>query len=72
VPAAGAAASAVLLVTFALTHVVFDRFHDPGGPGGEHYKAALAWWVIARDFLFVALYVLLVLRLRRKPTARSA
>src|SRR5205085_9267520 len=33
VPAAGAAASAVLLVTFALTHVVFDRFHDPGGPG---------------------------------------
>jgi uncharacterized membrane protein len=72
VPAAGAAASAVLLATLALTHVVFDRFHDPGGPGGAHYKAALAWWVIARDFLLVGLYVLLVLRLRRRPSASSA
>jgi uncharacterized membrane protein len=72
VPAAGAAASAMLLATLALTHVVFDRFHDPGGPGGAHYKAALAWWVIARDFLLVGLYVLLVLRLRRKPSASSA
>jgi hypothetical protein len=67
VPAAGAAASAVLLATLALTHVVFDRFHDPGGPGGTDYKAGLAWWVIARDLVLVALYVLLVLRLRRRP-----
>jgi uncharacterized membrane protein len=72
VPAAGAAASAVLLAALALTHVVFDRFHEPGGPGGEHYKAALAWWVIARDVLLVGLYVLLVLRLRRRPSASSA
>ena len=67
VPAAGAAASAVLLATLALTHVVFDRFHDPGGPGGTDYKAGLAWWVIARDFVLVSLYVLLVWRLRRRP-----
>jgi uncharacterized membrane protein len=72
VPAAGAAASALLLGTLALTHVVFDRFHDPGGPDGAHYKAALAWWVVARDLLLVALYVLLVLRLRRRPRASSA
>jgi hypothetical protein len=61
----------VLLTALALTHVVFDRFHAPGGPGGEHYKAALAWWVIARDVLLVGLYVLLVLRLRRRPSANS-
>ena len=72
VPAAGAAASALLLGTLALTHVVFDRFHDPGGPGGAHYKAALTWWVVARDLVVVALYVLLVLRLRRKPRTSSA
>jgi uncharacterized membrane protein len=72
VPAAGAAASALLLGTLALTHVVFDRFHDPGGPDGAHYKAALAWWVVARDLLLVALYVLLVLRLRRRTRASSA
>jgi uncharacterized membrane protein len=67
VPAAGAAASAVLLGVFALTHVVFDRFHAPGGPGGEHYKAALA-----RNLVLVLLYVLLVTGLRRKrATSRT-
>jgi len=71
VPAAGAAASALLLATLALTHVVFDRFHDPGGPGGAHYKAALAWWIVARDLVVLALYALLVLRLRRRPATRS-
>jgi uncharacterized membrane protein len=65
VPAAGAVASALLLGVLALTHVVFDRFHAPGGPGGEQYEAALAWWVIARDALVVALYVWIVLRLRQ-------
>jgi uncharacterized membrane protein len=70
VPAAGAAASALLLGILALTHVVFDRFHDPGGPNGEHYKAALQWWIVVRDLLVVALYALLVVRLR-KPTSRS-
>ena len=71
VPAAGAAASALLLGSLALTHVVFDRFHAPGGPGGEHYKAALAWWIVARDLVVLALYALLVLRLRRRPATSS-
>jgi hypothetical protein len=71
VPAAGAAASAALLGVLALTRVVFDRFHDPGGPGGEHYKAALTWWVVARDLVVVGLYALLVLRLRRRPTTSN-
>ena len=72
VPAAGAAASAGLLVVLALTRVVFDRFHAPGGPDGQHYKDALVWWVVARDLLVVALYVLLVARLWRRPSSRNA
>jgi len=32
VPAAGAAASAILLGALALTRIGFDRFHAPGGP----------------------------------------
>jgi uncharacterized membrane protein len=72
VPAAGAAASALMLGVLALTHVVFDRFHAPGGPDGEHYKAALTWWVVARDLLVVVLYAWLVLRLRRSPRSSSA
>ena len=71
VPAAGAAASALMLGILALTHVVFDRFHDPGGPGGAHYKAALTWWIVARDLGVLALYALLVLRLRRRPATSS-
>jgi hypothetical protein len=54
-----------------LTHVVFDRFHAPGGPSGEAYKHALAWWVLARDLLVVALYGLLVARLARRPPTRA-
>ncbi len=72
VPAAGAVASGLLIGVLALTHVVFDRFHAPGGPDGAQYKAALAWWVFVRDVLVVALYVWLVLRLRRKPATSSA
>lgn len=71
VPAAGAAASALMLGALGLTHVVFDRFHDPGGPGGAHYKAALAWWIVARDLVVLALYVLLVFFLRRSPRTSS-
>jgi len=71
VPAAGAAASAILLGGLALTRIVFDRFHAPGGPDGEQYKAALTWWVFARDLLIVALYALLVARLWRKPQRSS-
>ena len=71
VPAAGAGASALLLAVLGLTRVVFDRFHAAGGPNGEHYKHALTWWVFARDLLVLALYVLLVVRLRRRPTNRN-
>ena len=71
VPAAGAAASALMLGILALTHVVFDRFHDLGGPGGANYKAALTWWIVARDLGVLALYALLVLRLRRRPATSS-
>ena len=71
VPAAGAAASAVLLVVLALTHVLFDRFHAPGGPDGAHYKAALTWWTFARDVVLVVLYVVLVQRLRRRRETSS-
>ena len=71
VPAAGAAASAALLAVLGLGHVIFDRFHAPGGPDGAHYKAALAWWVVARDLVVLGLYVLLVARLRRRPSTRT-
>jgi hypothetical protein len=72
VPAAGAVASALLLVVLGLTRVVFDRFHAPGGPNGEQYKAALTWWVFARDLMVVALYGWLVARLWRRPRKSSA
>lgn len=69
VPAAGLACAALLAVVLGLTHVVFDRFHAPAS-GSEHYKAALTWWVVARDVLVVVLYGLLVVRLRRSSTTR--
>ncbi|MHB8469827.1 MAG: glycosyltransferase 87 family protein [Gaiellaceae bacterium] len=72
VPAAGAVASGLLVGVLALTHVVFERFHSPGSPNGDHYKSALAWWVFARDVLLVLLYALLVLRLRRNASSSSA
>jgi uncharacterized membrane protein len=67
VPAAGAIASALLLVILGLTHIVLDRFKTPGGPNSAHYKDVLTWWVLARDLLVVALYGLLVWFLRRTP-----
>ena len=71
VPVAGAVASALMLVIFGLTRIVFDRFHSPGGPAGEHYLAALTWWVFARDLVVVGLYAWLVARLR-KPRNSTA
>jgi Glycosyltransferase family 87 len=71
VPAAGAVASALMLGALALTRVVFDRFHAPGGPNGAHYKAALEWWALGRDLIVVALYAWLVARLRRKPASST-
>ena len=72
VPAAGAVASGLFLVILGLTHVDLQRFlHTPGGPGSEHYKDVLTWWVVSRDVLMVVLYVLLVRLLRRSPARRS-
>jgi len=70
VPAAGIEAAALAAGVLGLTHVVFDRFHAPGS-GTEHYKAVLVWWVVARDALVVALYVLLLSRLRRRAPTRK-
>ena len=73
VPAAGALASGLFLVILGLTHVDLQKFlHTPGGPGGEHYKDVLTWWVVSRDLLMVVLYALLVWLLRRSPMRRSA
>jgi len=71
VPAAGVAASLLLLVIAALTHSELMRFlHTPGTSTG-HYADVLTPWVVARDLLVVALYALLVVLLRRSPTTKS-
>jgi uncharacterized membrane protein len=71
VPAAGAAASVLLLVIARLTHSELQRFlHTPGG-STNHYANVLTWWVVVRDLLVVALYGLVVVLLRRSPTSRS-
>lgn len=62
VPAAGIAATGLLLVVLALTHVVFDLFHE-ARPTVDDWARALSWWVFVRDVLVVALYALLVRRL---------
>lgn len=71
VPAAGPVAAAGTLAVAALTHGVFDRFSAPGGPNGAAYKSALTWWVFARDLTVLALYVLLVALLARRPRSSS-
>ena len=69
VPAAGIDASAVLVAALVLTHVVFDRF----GPHGSvsHWGDVLSWWILARDLVLVALFVLLGVRLSAGPRRRS-
>jgi hypothetical protein len=71
VPAAGPVAAAGTALVLVLTHVVFDRFHAPGGPNGAAYKDSLTWWVLARDLAVVGLYALLVVRLWRRPASRT-
>jgi len=70
VPAAGPVAAAGTLAVLGLTHVVFDRFHASGGPGGRPYQSALVWWALARNLVVVALYGWLVVRLARRPNSR--
>jgi hypothetical protein len=69
-PAAGLVGASGLVGVLGLTHVVFDRFQTPAATA-DAYKAALTWWVAARDLLVVALYALFVLRLWRRPASKS-
>jgi hypothetical protein len=70
VPAAGLAASGVLVATLALTHAEWSRFVESHGTV-DQWGHVLSWWILARDLVLVALYVLLVLRLSAGPRLRS-
>jgi len=70
VPAAGLAASAVLVATLALTHAEWSRFVESHGTV-DQWGHALSWWILARDLVLVVLYVLLVLKLRAGSRLRS-
>jgi uncharacterized membrane protein len=67
VPAAGLAASGVLVSALVLTHAEWNHFVK----SYTHWGDVLAWWVMARDLVLVALFVLLALRLRAGPRSRS-
>jgi hypothetical protein len=70
VPAAGIVASGVLVVVLFLTRAEWDRFVLPHG-SVEHWGDVLSWWILARDLVLVALFVLLVLRLRTGARPQS-
>jgi hypothetical protein len=70
VPAAGIAASGVLVVALVLTRLEWEQFVMSHG-SVEGWGRALSGWVFARDLVLVALFVLLVLRLRAAPRSRS-
>jgi uncharacterized membrane protein len=67
VPAAGLAASGVLVSALVLTHVEWNHFVT----SSAHWGQVLSWWVFARDLVLVALFFLLALRLRAGPRSRS-
>jgi uncharacterized membrane protein len=68
VPAAGFVACALLLAALLLTKTVWDHFVT-GGLTVEEWGRQLAWWVFARDIVVVAIYALLLVRLRRPEGA---
>jgi uncharacterized membrane protein len=70
VPAAGFVASGVLVVALALTRAEWNRFVLPHG-SVHHWGEVLSWWILARDLVLVALFVLLVLKLRAGATLRD-
>jgi uncharacterized membrane protein len=70
VPAAGLAAAGVLVGALALTHLEWNRFASPHG-SVHHWGEVLSWWIFARDLVLVALFALLVLRLRAGAIRRS-
>jgi uncharacterized membrane protein len=70
VPAAGLAASAVLVVVLALTHAEFNRFAESHG-SVEHWGQVLSWWILARDVALVGLFAVLAVKLRAGARPRS-
>jgi hypothetical protein len=70
VPAAGLAASAVLVVVLALTHLEFNRFAESHG-SVEHWGQVLSWWILVRDVALVGLFAVLVVKLRAGARPRS-
>jgi hypothetical protein len=70
VPAAGLVVSGVLVVVLALTRAEWDRFVLPHG-SVQHWGEVLSWWILARDLVLVALFALLVLRLRAGARPRN-
>jgi hypothetical protein len=71
VPAAGLAASVVLVAVLALTHLEWDRFASGHG-SVEHWGQVLSWWILVRDLALVALFVLLVVKLRAGARSQSS
>lgn len=70
VPAAGLVASGVLVVALALTRAEWNRFVLPHG-SVHHWGEVLSWWILGRDLVLVALFALLVLKLRAGATPRN-
>jgi uncharacterized membrane protein len=70
VPAAGLAASGVLVVALVLTRLEWDRFASPHG-SVHHWGEVLSWWILARDLVLVGLFALLVIKLRAAARLRS-
>jgi uncharacterized membrane protein len=71
VPAAGFAASVVFVAVLALTHLEWDRFASSHG-SVHHWGQVLSWWILVRDLVLVALFVVLVLRLRAGARSQSS
>jgi uncharacterized membrane protein len=70
VPAAGLVASCVLVVALILTRLEWNRFVLPHG-SVHHWGEVLSWWILVRDLVLVALFALLVLKLRAGATLRN-
>jgi uncharacterized membrane protein len=70
VPAAGIVSSGVLVIALALTRADWNRFVLPHG-SVQHWGDVLSWWILARDLVLVALFLLLVLRLRAGARPQS-
>jgi glycosyl transferase family 87 len=70
VPAAGVAASAVLVVALVLTRLEWDRFASPHG-STHHWGEVLSWWILARDLVLVGLFALLLVKLRAAARSQS-